>query len=194
VLHEGLVYVTVPQTTGQLSKQYFLNTRTGAWATVTDYNASSMLTFGNELYFGAQTGGLVEVVGGATDDGSDITATANQAFVYPSQAQQAHVFTAVRPKVQVTGVLSGYVGVDVDFVTSIFAGISIPIVSASGDAPWDTSAWDTTAWGSENPTEQLWFSIFGNGRAVAPKFRVTGSTQDARWFATDILMKTGGIR
>lgn len=194
VLHEGLVYVNVPQTTGQLSKQYFLNTRTGSWATISDWNPSSMLSFNNRLYIGLQTGGAVSVVGGSTDDGTDITATANGAFVYPSQAQQAHVFTAVRPKVQVTGELSGYVGVDVDFVSSIFDGGSIPIVSATGDTPWDTSAWDTSAWASENPTEQLWFTITGSGRSVATKFRVTGSTQDARWFATDIMMKTGGTR
>ena len=34
-MHEGFVYVQVPQTAGALSKIYVLNTRTGSWSTIT---------------------------------------------------------------------------------------------------------------------------------------------------------------
>ena len=191
-LHEGVVYINVPQTVGSTSTQYVLNTRTGSWTTFRAWNCSSLASFSNSLYFGAQATGLVRLVGGTSDAGSDITAFGSCAFVTPSNTFQTNMFTAIRPKVDAAGTVSGSVGVDTDFAFRSQSLQSVPIIDDTSETPWG-SEWGSP-WGSEGVADPTWFSIEGDGRSVSVRFRVQGQTQDTRWFATDLLFKPGGIK
>ncbi len=193
-LHNGLLYLTVPQIAGTLTKQWVLNTRTGGWATCSGYNASCMETYGAGLYFGASTGGVVHQVTGSSDLGSDIIASANCAFVYPNQAQNNNLFTGIRPKLQSSGAVAGLIGVDTNFVIRPFVGDAVPIAQDTSTTPWETSSWETSSWGTANAVVALWFSITGEGRSVSPRFQAIGQTTTLQWLATDLLYKPGGIR
>lgn len=191
-LHEGVVYINVPQSTGVLSKQHVLNTRNGAWTTYTGWNASSLCSFSNALYFGAQTGGVVNLVGAADDNGTQITAKSNGAFSLPSGPSRTNMFTAVRPKIQANGAVSGLIGVDTDYVVRSLVGEQVDLLEDTSTTPWG-SAWGS-AWGQANQSQPQWFSIIGNGRAVSIRMQVTGNAQDFEWYATDVLHKAGGIK
>lgn len=191
-LHQGVVYINVPQATGSLSKQYVLNTRNGSWTTFTKWNGSSFCSFDGELYYGAQTGGRVNETGGASDDGTEITALASGAFVTPSNTFQSNMFTAIRPKVDASGSVSGMVGVDTDFVLRGNVSPSVSLTDTESSTPWG-SEWGSP-WGQASSSDATWFTITGNGRSVSARLRVTATSQDLRWFASDLLFKAGGIK
>lgn len=194
VLHEGIVYVNVPRSAGVLSKQRVLNTRGGQWTDFTGWNASSIASFDNSLYFGASTGGKVYKVTGASDDGSPITAVANGAFVYPTAAQLTNVYMGLRPKMQAEGSVSGQLGVDTDFIIRTLIGQSVNIVNDTSQSPWNTSPWNTSDWGTAGEARAQWYSITGEGKAVSVKVRASVTSADLKWFSTDVLYKPGGIR
>jgi hypothetical protein len=191
-LHEGVVYVNVPQSTGALSRQYVLNTRNGTWTTYSSWNASSLCSFDGELYFGAQTGGKVYLVGAADDNGSMITAKSNGAFSLPSGPSKTNLFTAVRPKIQANGGVSGLIGVDTDYVIRSLVGDSVNLLPDTSTTPWG-SPWGS-GWGTPNQSQPQWFSIVGSGRAVSIRMQVTSNSQDFEWYATDVLCKQGGTK
>ncbi len=192
LMHLGIFYLNVPQSDGVLSKQYVLNTRTGAWTTYTGWNPSTLCSHNNSLYIGAVNGGLVNLVGGLGDDGDDITAYANGAFTYPSSAQLTNVFTGIRPKMQADGTVYGVLGVDTDFVVRTLKGVTVPIINDVSSTPWG-SDWGSP-WGASGESRPLWFSIRGEGKAVSVRMRASGATSNFRWYATDLLFKPGGIR
>lgn len=194
VLHEGVVYVNVPRAAGVLSKQRVLNTRGGQWTDFTAWNGASFASFGNALYFGGSTGGIVYKVTGSTDSGSAIVAIANGSFQYPTAAQLTNIFEAVRPKMQAEGSVTGVIGVDTDFVIRSLTGQSVNIVNDTSQSPWETSPWETSSWGVIGDARPQWYSITGEGKSVSVKLRVSVSSADLRWFATDVLYKPGGIR
>lgn len=192
VLHLGVFYVNVPLVDGALAKQWVINTRNGSPTTFTGWNGSAFCSFNDELYFGGQTGGVVYQVGGSSDNGADITAYANGAFITPSGPDKTNLFTGIRPKIQASGAVSGVLGVDVDYVVRSLSAPSVNIVQDNSTTPWG-SPWGS-AWGSESTSAPLWYGIQGNGRSVSVKLRATGQTQDMQWFATDLLWKPGGIK
>lgn len=192
VMHEGEVFVNVPQTTGVLSKQWVMDLRTGAWTQYTSWNASSFASFGGDLYFGAQTGGKVFKATGPSDDGEDIVAVANGAFTFATQAQHNAVYTLVRPKMEAQGTVSGLIGVDTDFVVRSLIGETVELFDDPSLTPWG-SDWGSP-WGIKGEARAQWFSIHGEGRAVSIKMRAVGQTEDLKWYATDLAFKPGGIR
>lgn len=191
-LHQGVVYINVPQSEGVLSKQYVLNTRIGSWTTYTGWNGSSFASFDNELYFGDQTGGVVNKVGVADDNGTEITAKSNGAFVLPSGPSKTNLFTGIRPKIQANGTVSGMIGVDTDYVIRSLVGESVSLIEDTSTTPWG-SPWGSH-WGTENKSIPQWFSILGDGRAVSTRMQVTSNSQDFEWYATDLQFKPGGIK
>ena len=191
-LHEGVLYVNVPQSPGLLSRQYVLNTRVGAFTTYRGWNGSSFASFNNDLYFGAQKGGVVNKVGAATDNGEQITAKSNGAFIMPSGPSKSNLFTAVRPKIQANGGVSGLIGVDTDYVVRSLVGDNVDLLADTSTTPWG-SPWGSP-WGQPNQSEPIWFPVLGDGRAVSIRMQMTTNSQDLEWFATDVMMKQGGVK
>lgn len=192
LLHEGEVFVNVPQTEGVLSRQWVLNLRNGSWSTCTGWNPSSFASFAGELYFGSQTGGKVFRVFGSSDDGEDIVAQSNGAFIFATQSQSNNVFTALRPKMEAQGSVSGLVGVDTDFIVRPLVGESVALFDDPSTTPWG-SEWGSP-WGIKGAARALWYSVHGEGRSVSIRMRAVGQSQDLRWYACDVLFKPGGIR
>lgn len=191
-LHNGILYVNVPQTTGSLSKQWVINTRNGACATYSGWNASSIASFGGSLYFGAMAGGLVRVVGAQDDDGTSITANANCAFVFPTKGQRNNLYTGIRPVMDAEGTITGLIGVDTNFIVRTLSGASVTLIQDPSTTPWG-SPWPSP-WGSSGGANPKWFSIMGEGRSVSVRMRAIGSALNCRWYSTDLLFKPGGIR
>lgn len=191
VLHDGSVYINVPQVAGTVSKQWVLDTRIGAWSTQSGWPCSSLCSLNSTLYMGGFDG-KVRYIGGATDDGTLITARASGAFTAPTASQSTNLFTAVRPKVKVSGPVSGIVGVDTDYILLPYLGAFVEINNGADSTPWG-SPWGSP-WGASSKADPTWYSITGEGRSVSVRFQVTASANDIEWFASDIAFKPGGIR
>lgn len=198
--HQGIVYVTVPQSAGVLSKQIVLVTRTGAWTTHSGWNASTIRPFSNDLYFGAQTSGLVRKVTGGTDAGSDIVATARGAFITPNQGRN-NLITMARPRIQAQRDITGSLGVDTDFFDTSLVGDIVTLVAEKDTSPWGDGTKGNSIgadwgdpWGAKSEPSSTWFGVTGDGRNVAIKMQMIGNSTDVKWFGTDLLMQPGGIQ
>lgn len=199
-LHNGILYINIPQSIGILSKQVVLVTRTGAWATYSGWNASSIRAFDNQLYFGAKTGGFVRKVAKGDDLGAAVIATARGAFMTPS-SNKTNVFTAIRPRIQAQGDVSGFVGVDTDFFERPLIGNSVELVSDINTTAWGDGFKNNgiggdwgSPWGAKPEPIAKWFSVNGDGRSAAVKLQVFAQSDEVKWLATDILYRQGGIR
>lgn len=190
-LHNGIVYINIPQVQGSLTKQRVLNTRTGSWSDYTGWPAATICSFNNKIYLGGWDGRILEV-GQNSDEGSAITARASGAFVVPNASDHTSLFTAIRPKVQTSGGVSGLVGVDTDYVLRGRIGEPVIVASDVNSTPWG-SAWGSP-WGAQTRADPRWYSITGEGRSVSVRFQVTAQSSDVQWFATDLVFKPGGIR
>lgn len=192
LLHNGIVYVNIPQVAGALTKQRVLNTRTGSWSDFTGWPASSLCSFNHKIYMGGWDGRVL-LVGANDDEGAAITARSSGAFVVPTKRSDLNnLFTAIRPKVQTSGGVSGLVGVDTDYVLRSRIGEPVIVSSDVNNTPWG-SPWGSP-WGAQTRAEPRWFSITGEGRSVSVRFQATAQSSDVQWFATDIEFKPGGIR
>src|SRR5690606_2165759 len=122
------------------------------------------------------------------DRGESIEALASCAFVTPSSSYLSNMFTAIRPKIDADGAVTGMVGVDTDF---IFGSQVTPIVDVTASdslTPWG-SPWGSP-WGNSGSPDPTWFTITGVGRSVSVRFRASSSlSTNFRWFATDLLYK-----
>ena len=151
-----------------------------------------MCSFGGSLYFGSQSGGYMHKVTGASDNGADITALANGAFVYPSGPEIGCMYTAIRPRFEAQGSVSGVVGVDTDFVIRPILGSAVDIVDDPSTTPWG-SPWGSP-WGVDGQAKPQWLTIIGSGRSVSVKVKAVGQSPDLKWYASDVLWKPGSIR
>jgi len=190
-LHEGIVTISVPNVAGSISKQRVLNTRSGSWSTYSGWPCSALCSFGDTLYFGTFNGSVV-TTDAANDNGAAITARSSGAFVVPSGSDKTNLFTALRPKVQTSGGVAGFVGVNTDYVLRSKIGNQVTIADDLDATPWG-SQWGSP-WGARTKAEPAWFSVTGEGRSVAVRLQVTAQSRDVEWFATDIAFKPGGIR
>lgn len=199
-LHNGILYITIPQTSTSLTKHIVLVTRTGAFTVYTGWNASHIRAYNNELYFGAKTGGLVRRVRDGDDNGVTVIATVRGAFLTPT-GNRTNVFTAVRPRIQAQSDVTGFIGVDTDFFERRLVGNTVTFVEEVDTSPWGDgtkgnnigSDWGAP-WGSKPEPIAKWFSVNGDGRNVAIKMQVFSGGAETKWLATDVLYKPGGVK
>jgi len=187
----GLVYFNVITGTNS-SRQYVLNTRVPAWTIYTGLPVSMFSDYQGTLYFGSIDDGKVYSHTTGTDDGSDIITLVRQGFVYPTQGVQAARYTAMRPNINVDGILTGQFQLDTDFESAPISAHTATISSFGGGGEWDNADWDDAQWAATPNTRHKWRSTRGYGRAVAPVARTYSSADSVEWFATDVWAEPGG--
>jgi hypothetical protein len=189
VFFMGLVLLNVQLDT-ETSKQWIYNTRTKAWSFFDSLNGYQFSELNGVLYFGDKVTGQIWAYMGGTDDGDLIVGTVRHAFIYPFQQQVNGQFTIARLNVQATGLVTGQVQVDVDYLERGITAPEFPLAT-SGDGPWD-EPWDEP-WGEGGEPIRRWSSVKGFGRAVAPVVQFNSSADDLQYFAVDLVAAPAGI-
>jgi hypothetical protein len=187
------LYFNVPRSEGVQYTQYVLNVVTGAWAEYSAWNARCFARFNGDDYWGGGEG-VVNKIGGASDNGEDIVAVARTAFNYLGDRGARKRFTAVRPVVTTEGIFIATIGIDVDFSERAFVPDNVNIGQFTIGGIWDESSWDTVPWADEAAPNVSWVSVTGIGRSVSVLFRIRTQTQAISWFSTDILGQRGSVR
>lgn len=187
----GIVFFNLLTGTNS-SKQYVLNTRVPAWGVYTKLPVSMFADFQGTLYFGSIDDGWVYSHSTGSDDGDDIITLARQGFVYPLGGGQAGKFPAVRPNINVDGIVTGQFQLDTDFEEKPIGAHTATISSFGGGAEWDEGEWDVAEWATTPNTRHKWRGTRGYGRAVAPVSRTFSNSDTVEWFATDIWAEPGG--
>jgi hypothetical protein len=189
---ENMLILNIPTGTG--FEQYVMHTITKSWARFTGVNAICWEVSGNnKIYFGAN-GFVGEFYTQLSDNGSNIVATAQQAYSYFDTRGQLKRFTLVRPILQTdNGLPTVLCGISTDFDT-------IPLTNQLAFNPstldvgvWDTALWDDANWGGTLTTTKFWQGVTGTGFAGSININVASQGIEFHWASTDYVMEAGGV-
>ncbi len=165
---------------------YGYNMHTGAAFKFTGINPQSWAVHGQNLYFGASSGGVVYKFWDTFGDaGKNIAGDIQQAWhIIGSQAQKR--VAAIRPMMSAPGTLSVSVGVGYDYTP---AELSTVVSNPSVATPWG-SAWGS-AWSAVDRVRSEWRMVSGFGTRVSTRIKISTNVQDVRWFSTDMRYELG---
>jgi hypothetical protein len=188
----NMLILSIPTSTGM--EQFVMHNITKAWGRFTDIQAYCWeLSGDSEMLFGGN--GIVGLFyNGYSDNGTNITATAQQAYSYFERAGQLKRFTLVRPILQSTGGVPNVVcGLSVDFDTQSQLGAVQFNPSTLTDGVWDTSKWDQANWAGGLITTKVWQGVTGLGFAGSININVASRGIELHWASTDYVMEAGGV-
>lgn len=190
VLHPAgnKLILNVPTVENTSSRQYVMNSKTGAWCRYTGWHAFSWEVQRDTLYFGGD-GILVKADTGLGDDGVAVQADAKQAFSYFGARGQQKKFTLMRPVLAIDGEIQ--LGLDINMDYADAAPSSTITINSGGGDPWAV-AW-SVAWGGAQSVYRGWHSIRGVGFAAAARLRVQSEDVRVSWSASDFAWEGGGL-
>jgi len=170
--------------------QYAMNTITTNWCNYTGWNAYCWELFNDQPYFGSSN-----FVGRAwytnSDNGSNITANALQAFSAFDSPGQLKRFTMAKPIFRTSGSPAIYANINVDFNLNTPTTILNYTPTATGT--WDNALWDSGIWGGGLSVLQQWQGVNGVGYYGAPIVSTASQNIDVRWVSTDIVIEKGAV-
>jgi len=189
---ENMLILSIPTSVGM--EQFVMHTITKSWARFTGIQAYCWEVSGdNDMHFGGD-GVVGTFYSSLSDNGTNITATAQQAYSYFDSAGQLKRFMMVRPILQSTGgVPSVLCGLSVDFDTQSQLGNVNFNPSALQDGVWDASRWDQANWSGGLITTKIWQGVTGLGFAGSINLNVASRNIELHWASTDYVMERGGV-
>ena len=189
---ENMIILSIPTSTGM--EQYVMHTITKSWGRFTGIQGYCWEVSGDaDMHFGGD--GYVGIFySGYSDNGANITATAQQAYSYFESAGQLKRFMMVRPILQSTGGVPNVVcGLSVDFDTQSQLGQVQFNPSTLSDGVWDGSRWDQANWSGGLITTKIWQGVTGLGFAGSINLNVASRGIELHWASTDYVMERGGV-
>jgi hypothetical protein len=189
---ENMLILSIPTSVGM--EQFVMHTITKSWGRFTGIQAYCWEVSGDaDMHFGGD--GVVGIFyDSLSDNGGNITATAQQAYSYFDSAGQLKRFMMVRPILQSTGgVPSVLCGLSVDFDTQSQLGAVQFNPSALSDGVWDASRWDQANWSGGLITTKVWQGVTGLGFAGSINLNVASRNIELHWASTDYVMERGGV-
>jgi len=189
---ENMLILNIPTGTG--FEQYVMHTITKSWARFTGINAICWEVSGNNRIFFGADGYVGEFYTQLSDNGSNIVATAQQAYSYFDSRGQLKRFTLVRPILQTdNGLPTVLCGISTDFDTQPLTN-QIAFNPATLDiGVWDTGIWDDANWGGNLTTTKFWQGVTVTGFAGSININVASQGIDFHWASTDYVMENGGV-
>ena len=179
----GGIFVAVPGSASGKERCLVVNSATGAWARFTGWDATCFVRMRGDMFFGTQTGIVMQADRTGYDDGRPYVAVLVggwETFQSPSQTltwRQARASFTARAGEPFVPQLSG----TVDYV------VTIPPPPQVGPDPgvldlWDQGLWGTAIWDAGTPPPLVvrntgWVSIGLTGFSHAPVVQVTVAQQ-----------------
>lgn len=179
----GGIFVAVPGSARGKERCLVVNSATGAWARFTGWDATCWVRMRGDMFFGTQTGIVMQADRTGYDDGLPYVAVLVggwEVFQSPSQTvtwRQARASFTARAGEPFVPQLSG----TVDYV------VTLPTPPLAGPDPglldvWDQGLWGTAKWDANTPLPPVvrntgWVSIGLTGFSHAPVVQVTVAQQ-----------------
>jgi hypothetical protein len=189
---ENMLILSIPIPSGM--EQYVMHTITKSWARFTGMQGYCWeVSGGAEMHFGSD-GYVGTFYDSLSDDGSNITATAQQAYSYFDTPGQLKRFTMVRPNLQSSGgIPSVLCGISVDFETNSQLGAVSFNPANQSDGLWDYAKWDKNIWTGGLTTTKIWQGVTGIGFTGAVNLNAASRNIELHWASTDYIMEKGGV-
>lgn len=185
---ENQLWVNVPNTVQKT--QYAMNTITKNWCNYTGWNATCWELFNDQPYFGGD-GFVGRAWYTSSDNGSNINATALQAFSAFESPGQLKRFTMSKPIFRTSGSPAIYSNINIDF------NLDVPVTTLNftptSSGTWDNALWDVGTWGGGLNVLQQWQGLNGVGYYGAPIVKTSSQGIDVRWVSTDLVIEKGAV-
>jgi hypothetical protein len=188
----NMLILSIPTSVGM--EQFVMHNITKAWGRFTGIQGYCWEVSGEaEMHFGGD-GYVGLFYDGYSDNGANITATAQQAYSYYESPGQLKRFMMVRPILQSTGGVPNVVcGLSVDFDTQSQLGQVQFNPTTLTDGVWDASRWDAANWSGGLITTKIWQGVTGLGFAGSINLNVASRNIELHWASTDYVMERGGV-
>ena len=189
---ENMLILNIPIPNG--IEQYVMHTITKSWARFINIQSYCWEVSGDaDMHFGGN--GFVGIFYSAlSDDGNNISATAQQAYSYFDSAGQLKRFTLVRPILQSTGGVPAVLcGLSVDFDTQSQLGQVSFNPTTQSEGIWDTATWDKNIWSGGLITTKIWQGVTGLGFSGSVNLNAVSRNIELHWASTDYVMERGGV-
>ncbi len=183
------ILFNVPQANNEYH-QYVFNTITGAPCRFLGQNALCWALLNDDLFFGGLDGKTYKADTGQSDNGSNVSCDAIQAFSYFGSRRSKKLFTLTEPIFRSTGNPNAAVDFNTDF--NIKLPTATPQVSLSDAAVWGASFWGVGIWGTDGIIFKGWRGIRGNGRAGSIRIRIKNVSSNTSWISTTVNFIRGG--
>jgi hypothetical protein len=189
---ENMLILNIPIPSG--IEQYVMHTITKSWARFTGIQSYCWEVSGDaDMHFGSN-GVVATLYSSLSDDGNNISATAQQAYSYFDSAGQLKRFMMVRPILQSTGGVPAVLcGLSVDFDTQSQLGAVSFNPSTQSEGIWDAAKWDGNVWSGGLITTKIWQGVTGLGFSGSVNLNAVSRNIELHWASTDYVMERGGV-
>ena len=189
---ENMLILNIPTFNG--IEQYVMHTITKSWARFTNIQSYCWEVSGDaDMHFGSN-GVVGTLYSSLSDDGNNISATAQQAYSYFDSAGQLKRFMMVRPILQSTGGVPAVLcGLSVDFDTQSQLGAVSFNPTTQSEGIWDTATWDNNVWSGGLITTKIWQGVTGLGFSGSVNLNAVSRNIELHWASTDYVMERGGV-
>jgi hypothetical protein len=175
------------------TQQYVMHTITKSWANFTGINANCFQMYYNNCFFGGN-GFVGQFWSGDSDAGTNINATAQQAYNYFDARGQLKRFSMARPIIQTdNGVPTILAGMSYDFDASSPVNSLSYNPATSKVGLWDTAKWDNAIWTAGLITTKQWQGVTGVGYAASLTLNIASQNIELHWDSTDFVMEKGAV-
>lgn len=175
---------------------YVSNTRTGAWAPFTNWNAICMEVFNGELYFGTPDGFVMKGMIGGTDNGIPFTGTYMPLFSDEGKPSVMKVAQMARCEIKSAVDINERLFCRFDFDDIPPSPPDVEPVPVGNE--WDNAIWDESLWSAERPgvITKRRHSVNGNGYRLSQGIQITSGAAvplDAQIITVDVTYTSGDI-
>lgn len=177
---------------------YGVNTTTGAWCRRPGWNTRCLVLHDDVVYFGTNSGTLIQMEITGSDDGTIYSPTA--VFAWDSFGAQGFqkTVTSMRAIFITVSAVEPVLSVSTDYTINL-----MPTPNASPDAgggsEWDVGTWDNALWDvgvAPQPYQTHWVSVNLSGYAHAPQIQISfggESTPRGELILMDTLYELGEV-
>lgn len=169
---QSMVIVAVPAFSGLSQYCLVVNSKTGAWARYTGWDTRCLAVFQDKLYFGTQSGTVIEgETGGADQDAPYSSVVIPRFDMLGSPAEKAALH--MRVVARTNKIFSVQAFAAADYVYDIPAPLPAD-PDVDGDT-WGSGIWGTSIWGGLTDTKHAiseWQAVSGFGHALSPCLQV----------------------
>lgn len=191
-----MILVAPPNPSGNVPQIFAANVRTGAWAPFTGWNVTCMQVFQDRLFFGSDSGKIVEAEVTGSDQGAAYTCTCVPLFDPLKSPAALKTGLESRVVVRAPAAPNPKLSLQNDYVVNLPAAPDDNSTAAANT--WGTGIWGTAQWGTaaDKQTYQFWQSTPGAGYSLSPAVQITSgslSAPDIDLVAVDLCYDVGDI-
>ena len=168
-----MLLVAAPPTDTEQRGMFVANLLTGAWSFFTAWDGTTLQLFGSRMFWGTDSGTMIEAEVSGSDQGSTYVAVYVPLFddcKMPAALKTLTMARAVyRAPVSANPKVSGQFDFDVSLPTAPDA------YANSSSSVWGGGVWGTSVWAEPvvKETFNAWQSVAGSGYAIAPALQIT---------------------